>query len=95
VAAKVSFKLDTLPAPHPIFAEIQQRGNVDTAEMYTVFNMGIGMCAIVAPGDADRTCEILREHDSVATVIGSVVEGPEKRVELSALNLSGTGSRFV
>jgi len=88
VAAEVSFKLDTLPAPHPIFDEIQKRGNVDTAEMYTVFNMGIGMCAIVPPADVDRTIEILREHDSSATVIGSVVEGAEKRVELTALNLS-------
>jgi len=95
VAARISFKLDTLPAPHPIFAEIQQRGKVDTAEMYTVFNMGLGMCAIVPPADADRTCEILREHGSTATIIGSVVEGEEKRVTLSALNLSGTGSRFA
>ena len=39
--------------------------------------------------------EILREHDSSASVIGKVVEGAEKRVTLSALNLSGTGSRFA
>ena len=41
-----------------------------------------------------KTIEILRDHDSSATVIGSVVEGAEKRVTLTALNLSGTGSRF-
>jgi len=95
IAADVSFEIDALPAPHPIFDEIQQRGNVDTAEMYTVFNMGIGMCAVVPPADVDRTIEILREHDSNASVIGKVVEGAEKRVTLSALNLSGTGSRFA
>ena len=94
VAAEVSFDIDTLPAPHPIFSEIQTRGNVDTAEMYTVFNMGIGMCVIVPPADVDKAMQILGDHDASASVIGSVIEGAEKRVTLSSLDLSGTGSRF-
>ena len=32
----------------PIFQLLQQKGKVDRAEMYQVFNMGIGMVAIVA-----------------------------------------------
>jgi phosphoribosylformylglycinamidine cyclo-ligase len=35
-----------------IFQILQQNGNVDPEEMYQVFNMGIGMVAIVAPHDA-------------------------------------------
>jgi len=35
----------------PIFKIIQQHGLIDTEEMYRVFNMGIGMIAIVAPED--------------------------------------------
>ncbi|MHC4954270.1 MAG: phosphoribosylformylglycinamidine cyclo-ligase [Planctomycetota bacterium] len=95
VAAPVSFLLDTLPEPPAIFGVIQKLGGVDTAEMYTVFNMGIGMCVVAGAGDADSVCEIARAHGSEPTVIGSVVEGAEKRVELSALNLSGTESRFA
>jgi phosphoribosylformylglycinamidine cyclo-ligase len=34
------------PVP-PIFDVIQQRGNIPEREMYTVFNMGIGMIAVV------------------------------------------------
>ena len=89
VAAKVGFRLDTLPEPHPVFGLIQKLGDVSTAEMYTVFNMGIGLCAVVPPADADRACEILG-----GTVIGAIVDGPEKRVELPGPGISGTGSHF-
>ncbi len=43
-----------------IFQILQQNGNVDAQEMYQVFNMGIGMVAIVANRHAQRTASILR-----------------------------------
>ncbi len=43
-----------------IFQTLQQKGNVDAEEMYQVFNMGIGMVAIVSERDAKRTMSILR-----------------------------------
>ncbi len=42
-----------------IFQILQQNGNVDPAEMYQVFNMGVGMVAIVAERDAKRVMSIL------------------------------------
>ena len=45
--------------PH-IFQILQQNGNVDGQEMYQVFNMGIGMVAIVAERNARRVMSILR-----------------------------------
>ena len=36
----------------PIFRLIQEQGGIDKAEMYRVFNMGIGMCLMCAPGMA-------------------------------------------
>ncbi len=42
--------LDSWPVP-PLFKLIQQRGHVEIGEMYQVFNMGIGLIAIVAPDD--------------------------------------------
>jgi len=38
----------------PIFNLIQRLGNVDRDEMYHVFNMGVGMAVICAPGDVSR-----------------------------------------
>jgi phosphoribosylformylglycinamidine cyclo-ligase len=46
------------PLP-PIFQALQQNGNVDRKEMYQVFNMGIGMAAIVTERDAKRAMSIL------------------------------------
>jgi phosphoribosylformylglycinamidine cyclo-ligase len=42
-----------------IFQILQENGNVDLAEMFQVFNMGIGMAAIVAERDAKRAMSIL------------------------------------
>ena len=42
------------PEP-PIFRLIAERGAVARAEMYRVFNMGLGMAVVVAPSDVDTT----------------------------------------
>ena len=39
--------------PPPLFGYIQEHGRVDDAEMFNVFNMGVGMIAVVAPDDVD------------------------------------------
>jgi len=44
----------------PIFQILQKNGSVDAEEMYQVFNMGIGMVAIVAERNARRVMSILR-----------------------------------
>jgi phosphoribosylformylglycinamidine cyclo-ligase len=59
-----------LPA---IFQILQQHGNVDSEEMYQVFNMGIGMVAIVTPDDAPKVMSSLR-----AKQIGQIVRGTGK-----------------
>jgi phosphoribosylformylglycinamidine cyclo-ligase len=60
----------------PLFRLIQQRGQVDDAEMYRVFNMGIGMVAVVAPQDLTAVQDAIPEE---IFTIGEVVVG-ERRV---------------
>ncbi len=62
----------------PVFKLIQDRGNVDAAEMYRVFNMGVGMAIVCAPADVSGFMGKLPE----AKVIGEVVkqEGKERVV---------------
>jgi phosphoribosylformylglycinamidine cyclo-ligase len=43
-----------------MFQILQEHGDVDLAEMYQVFNMGIGMVAIVSERDAKKTMSILK-----------------------------------
>jgi phosphoribosylformylglycinamidine cyclo-ligase len=54
----------------PIFQLLQQNGKVDQAEMYQVFNMGIGMAAIVSERNAKQTMSILK-----AKRIGGIERG--------------------
>ena len=58
----------------PIFNLIQQKGNIDEAEMYQVFNMGIGMAIICSPRQASQLVTTLPE----ARVIGKVMETKRK-----------------
>jgi len=56
-----------------IFKVLQQNGNVDPREMFQVFNMGIGMVAIVSERDAKRAMSMLR-----AKRIGQIERGSGK-----------------
>jgi phosphoribosylformylglycinamidine cyclo-ligase len=55
----------------PLFRLIQREGRVEEAEMFRVFNMGIGMVVTVAPTAVDTARRALPE----ALPIGEVVEG--------------------
>ena len=68
------------PIP-PVFRLIQELGQVEEAEMYHVFNMGIGLVLIVA---SDQAQEVLRwvKRRERAWVIGEVICGAhEVRIE--------------
>lgn len=62
----------------PIFDLIAKRGNISERDMFNTFNMGVGMCVVVAKEDADRALEILRVNGEDAYVIGEIVESDEK-----------------
>jgi phosphoribosylformylglycinamidine cyclo-ligase len=59
--------------PPRIFQMLQRNGDVDFAEMYQVFNMGIGMVAVVSPNNAAKVSSILK-----AKRIGNIVRGTGK-----------------
>ena len=59
-----------------IFDRIQQAGKVADAEMLRTFNMGIGMCAVVARADASRALELLRRRGQEAFEIGAIESAP-------------------
>jgi phosphoribosylformylglycinamidine cyclo-ligase len=58
-----------------IFSEIQRLGDVDDAEMARVFNLGIGMFLVVAPGSVDEVLGAVEGAGCRASVAGRVVEG--------------------
>jgi phosphoribosylformylglycinamidine cyclo-ligase len=59
----------------PVFDWLQRAGRVEDAEMYRVFNCGIGMTVHVPAQDAQRAIAILREAGQSAHVIGEIRAG--------------------
>ena len=59
----------------PIFDILMREGNIDEAQMFHIFNMGVGMTAITAPDDADAAVGILKEHGVDAYIMGTAVNG--------------------
>jgi phosphoribosylformylglycinamidine cyclo-ligase len=61
--------------PAPIFGLLAGWGGVAGPELERVFNMGVGMVAIVAAADTDRALALLADRDLPAWIIGSVTAG--------------------
>jgi phosphoribosylformylglycinamidine cyclo-ligase len=68
--------------PPPVFGLLAGRGGIEAAEMERVFNMGVGMAAVVADGDADRALRMLAARDVTGWVLGEVT-GPGDGVRLA------------
>jgi len=62
----------------PIFRLIAKKGCITERDMFNTFNMGVGMSVVVAPEDADRALQVLKENGVDAYVIGGIVAGEEK-----------------
>jgi phosphoribosylformylglycinamidine cyclo-ligase len=60
----------------PIFTLIQELGEVETLEMRRTFNMGLGLCVIVARPQADAVLAALRAAGEPAQRVGEVVSRP-------------------
>jgi phosphoribosylformylglycinamidine cyclo-ligase len=61
--------------PTPVFGLLADAGNVAQDEMERVFNMGVGMAAVLDPADADRAVGLLADRNVPAWVIGEVTVG--------------------
>jgi len=59
----------------PIFKIIEARSGVSDAELYQVFNMGIGMVAMVSAERADAVLKFICAQRHKAWIIGEVVKG--------------------
>jgi phosphoribosylformylglycinamidine cyclo-ligase len=63
--------------PPPIFTLLAGHGGIDTDEMERVFNMGIGMVAVVGAADAGKAQRVLAARGVPAWHVGEVTEDAE------------------
>jgi phosphoribosylformylglycinamidine cyclo-ligase len=82
--AHAGYQIDSpLPVPE-VFRLIAERGEVEDAELYEVFNMGCGFCVVVPREDVDEALELLGRRHPGTAVIGrattatGVVELPKQ-----------------
>ena len=68
----VMLDLPRVPVP-PIFRWLGDAGQVAEAEMLRTFNCGVGMVAVVAPGEADAVGNALVREGETVVPIGEVV----------------------
>ena len=68
--------------PRPVFDLIGRAGRVAGEELERVLNMGVGMAAVVAAADADRSLDMLRERGLTAWLLGEITPG-EGRARLT------------
>ena len=73
---QVGFSIEEpLPTP-PVFGLVQELGGVADAEMWEVFNMGCGFCAVVPDSTADSAAALLAAHHPGARRIGRSPTAP-------------------
>ena len=66
--------LDSWNVP-PVWKLIREKGNIATEEMYRVFNMGIGMVAIV---DKSVASDLQSSMSEATFIIGELIDGKQK-----------------
>jgi len=64
----------------PLFQLIQDKGNIATAEMYRVFNMGIGFILIVPAAEADTAIANLQNAGETVYRLGETEAGDGVRL---------------
>jgi len=70
-------KLDKIEIP-PVFSLIQKLGEVETEEMFRVFNMGVGMTIFVDCSNAENIMKDISTTGLKPEIIGKVVSGNKK-----------------
>lgn len=59
----------------PIFSYISKCGNVEEKEMFSTYNMGVGLMMIVAKEEAQAVVDTLRNAGETADIIGEIISG--------------------
>jgi phosphoribosylformylglycinamidine cyclo-ligase len=94
IGAGVGYEIESPLPVLPVFALIADLGGVAPAEMWEVFNMGCGFCAIVPEEYAEAAIELIGAHHPGTARIGRVT-GEAGRVSLPGLGIRGNAGGLI
>jgi phosphoribosylformylglycinamidine cyclo-ligase len=68
-----------------VFSWLQEKGNVETFEMYRTFNCGVGLVVALPQAQANAAVELLKAEGETAWVIGEIADAAagEEQVEIN------------
>jgi phosphoribosylformylglycinamidine cyclo-ligase len=70
----LSFELEPIEPP-PVFDMLAEEGGLSTREMYSTFNMGVGLCVILSPSQAEEAVVVCKKEGFEAMAIGTIGRG--------------------
>ncbi|MEX0911772.1 MAG: phosphoribosylformylglycinamidine cyclo-ligase [Nitrosopumilaceae archaeon] len=82
---KIGYMLDNMPEPPEIFQLIENE-DVEKAEMYKTFNMGIGFCVIAPEVEEEQIEEVFKKHGLKSRQVGNIIE--KKGVFINSLRIA-------
>lgn len=88
---ELSYIINTLPKPHPIFKKIQQKTGMNDAQMYGDYNMGAGMALFTTNEEIKKILSVAKELRINALEAGWVESGP-RRVVIKPIGVEFQGS---
>jgi phosphoribosylformylglycinamidine cyclo-ligase len=94
-AMPIGYVIHTLPPVPPIFTVLQEVGNISDAEMFQVYNMGIGFCLAVAEADVAQVISIAAAQGTRAWRIGTTIASPERSITIEPYHLRSQEQHFV
>jgi len=77
--ANFSYEIHALLPPHPVFKLVCAAAELDAAESFGTFNMGVGFAAIVRPEEADTCAKIATDTGYTPLIGGTVKDGKGTR----------------
>ena len=78
--SNLGFEISEPLEPQPVFRFLQEQGDVDEAEMYRTFNMGMGFLIALDESEAKEACRIMGPG---TRIVGSIVKEGLKAGRLS------------
>ncbi|MBF6599598.1 MAG: phosphoribosylformylglycinamidine cyclo-ligase [Dehalococcoidia bacterium] len=91
----VGFRIESLPEAPAIFRLIEREGQLDAAELYLVYNMGVGFCAVLPEADVERALRIGRDCGIAGWRIGTCTDDADRTVTVAPAGLRSEGGHFV
>lgn len=73
-AKNISFRLEAIEHQR-VFDMISEEGHLSSREMYSTFNMGVGLCVIISASQSEEAISLSRREGVEASVIGKTIRG--------------------